>query len=1158
MPRSLNCYREMNKSLVPRTSFCLRRPCFPVIVVSLGVALLFALPLVFLRELKVATAEPPTPAVVQARIRRWRESVLSPLPSSLLDRERPGPTDKSASTPLHFLEAWNRVAYMSYQWKNWDIYVAQGTVDHTTRLTTHKAIDSRPRLNRGATRVVFTSNRDGNWEVYAINTDRSGLTRLTVTGADEAGPVWSPDGQRIAFASQRDGNWEIYVMNADGSAQTRLTDDIADDVMPTWSPDGTRIAWVRRGNLAGAIWIMNADGSHAYELTPMLPLLENVVWSPDGTQLAFDCDTDGDYFNEVVSINADGTGLHTVYRSPLSQSEAWMGSWSPTSDWILFTEVGYYEWKGQLYLNNTYIERVTREGRALAVWADWHLPLLPDWQSADIVPPHAKVRDLPPYARAAGFLVQWSGADVGDAGLSDFAVQYRYGATGSWTDWIASTAETSATFLGGAGKRVYFRVRARDNAGNVESWPAGGEGDASTNVYTWQFSGQVTDNRDIPLPHATVSITPSPWNNTPTDTLGQFWFRLTGTGEQTLHINHAGYAPVPPFSIDIGTDRTHNYVLNPLDNLVRNGGFEDRDTDFAPWAVEGTLPVTLTSADLQTGMRSAVLGEPCPLPCLSDPETIMKVLGVSSARPGLVEDHLGNIHVLWATLSPGAAFYAYRRPTGEWTAPSMISEPGDIRDTGLVVDNQDTLHAIWSDKGDVYYTERPSGGDWSTPVIIGQGAHSEIGADRLGNVHVIFTSGRILYHRVRLPSGTWEEPFSVNDTTGGAYEAHLAVGPDGTVYVGWEGYEPNANSPDSYLFYRLRRPSGTWTPVEKVPISANVSLQAMAVDTKGILHLTAYDDSSFKGTGYYMNRMTDGAWSRPYVLPGGQAAVEDMAVDEEGGLHLILSSMGSPSFYLYRSPDGHWSTPISLNEGFHGFHTLIFDHQGFMHEVWETPTSFLYRTTRRSDREDSVSISEQIAIPTDLHRPTLSFMYSLHGAVEGGHSMFDVAVTQDKGVTTTQVFSATADTPWTLGWVDMAPWAGQTVTVTVSVRQAANEPYIRLLLDDVSLGSWLTPVVGAVTPLHLSPGVATPITITGQNFVAIPPGTLYVKGPMLYLNDIAVPNVHWVDTTTLSAVTPPLLAGVYGIRVSNPEGQESALPAYVMVGQQVYLPVIRR
>jgi predicted phage tail protein len=62
------------------------------------------------------------------------------------------------------------------------------------------------------------------------------------------------------------------------------------------------------------------------------------------------------------------------------------------------------------------------------------------------------------------------------------------GSGGVWTDWLAGTTATSATF-GPVdpvhlvdGTTYYFRCRAVDHAGNVEAYP-GGDGDAWTTVH---------------------------------------------------------------------------------------------------------------------------------------------------------------------------------------------------------------------------------------------------------------------------------------------------------------------------------------------------------------------------------------------------------------------------------------------------------------------------------------------------------------------------------------------------------------------------------------------------------------------------------------------------------------------------------------------------
>ena len=78
------------------------------------------------------------------------------------------------------------------------------------------------------------------------------------------------------------------------------------------------------------------------------------------------------------------------------------------------------------------------------------------------------------------FTVQWSGTDPGDSQLASYDVQSKAGA-GAWTDWVTNTTLTAKTFGPAPDSQTYyFRVRAKDAAGNVEAWP--GTADAFTTV----------------------------------------------------------------------------------------------------------------------------------------------------------------------------------------------------------------------------------------------------------------------------------------------------------------------------------------------------------------------------------------------------------------------------------------------------------------------------------------------------------------------------------------------------------------------------------------------------------------------------------------------------------------------------------------------------
>lgn len=547
--------------------------------------------------------------------RAERPGQIAPRPTTIVDRwlaeAPPAPPDVSAAgrslpaMPQGDLAPWECLVFQTYDAGNWDLKVEGAcSVPAGQLITTHPAIDSRPRVNRGATQVVFNSTRDGDYEIDVMNLDGSNLRQLTFNGADDYGPDWSPDDSRIVFASDRTGNWEIFSMNQDGSDQRQLTHHgSADDISPSWSPDGTRIAWIKAYNsYLGAVWVMNADGSNPHPLTQDLIFPENPVWSHSGAQVAFDyasaCFSSYGCFTTIASINADGSGFHKFEGTGNYLRDGWMGSWARDDDALYFTWVEYRpDVNNQLYIDWSDLVRLAlpygSPNGPVIPFRSATYPRHPDAEVADLWPPQSAVRALPTFSPPT-FEVSWSGTDRGVSGIATYDIQYRDGSGNNWISWLTGTTALSSTFTGLPGHHYDFRSHAQDRAGFVEAYPAG-EGDASTTMYEVALPGTIFGNRDQPVAVARIQSQPAALAEGVSISSGRFELYYVLGGFYTLTVQRAGFGLLPamhgvpafPTPIPVAL------YLPPTDNVMLNGEFETGD--LSHWTTSGSVPPFITT-----------------------------------------------------------------------------------------------------------------------------------------------------------------------------------------------------------------------------------------------------------------------------------------------------------------------------------------------------------------------------------------------------------------------------------------------------------------------------------------------------------------------------------------------------------------------------------
>jgi predicted phage tail protein len=86
--------------------------------------------------------------------------------------------------------------------------------------------------------------------------------------------------------------------------------------------------------------------------------------------------------------------------------------------------------------------------------------------------PNSELAPLSPIQTKNWWFLSWSGTDDA-SGINHYDIQYRVGADGEWRNWMILTTSTWAIFSDAIpGETYYFRIRAIDNAGNTEAFPA--------------------------------------------------------------------------------------------------------------------------------------------------------------------------------------------------------------------------------------------------------------------------------------------------------------------------------------------------------------------------------------------------------------------------------------------------------------------------------------------------------------------------------------------------------------------------------------------------------------------------------------------------------------------------------------------------------------
>lgn len=222
------------------------------------------------------------------------------------------------------------------------------------------------------------------------------------------------------------------------------------------------------------------------------------------------------------------------------------------------------------------------------------------------------------------------------------------------------------------------------------------------------------------------------------------------------------------------------------------------------------------------------------------------VIATNSARSRLessiVEDHLGNIHIIYATSSTEPGIYYIRsQDSGEtWSPAALLSEPFDALEHSystvrIIADDEGILHAVWQTSQQegfgqaVYYSRSiDQGQSWSSPTQL---AYRDPGdmwidwpylvAEGDSRLHLIYVDGTNVgrAHRISIDGGeTWPPADQILTTMEGinGYIVPL-VDDSGRMHL-----IVNMRTTDGQTvgIYYAQREGSSWSPVVPLDVSS--------------------------------------------------------------------------------------------------------------------------------------------------------------------------------------------------------------------------------------------------------------------------------------------------------------------------------------------------
>ena len=253
---------------------------------------------------------------------------------------------------INLLSGQNRIAYLSNQSGNFDIFIIDEDGKNQQQLTQNQGWDWAPKWNAHLQAILYNSNDtsnnfsiqaitadgmkkeldtreleefllspDGNKVLYTLRDKKNSYigmydltqdkNQLLIAHPSYNGrPSWSPTGDQFSFISDRDGNGELYVYDFKKEKPIRLTKSEKREKYTSWSPDGASIYYTyhysdEKDKEHNDIFKVDVGKKKVTQITNDQQFYQEICVSPDGKKIAFHAKRDGKH--HLYLIDTDGS-----------------------------------------------------------------------------------------------------------------------------------------------------------------------------------------------------------------------------------------------------------------------------------------------------------------------------------------------------------------------------------------------------------------------------------------------------------------------------------------------------------------------------------------------------------------------------------------------------------------------------------------------------------------------------------------------------------------------------------------------------------------------------------------------------------------------------------------------------------------------------------